>query len=432
MSSIFLEFQLPNSPTWFYFSIFITIAFFLNFPRLLCQRNWDLLLLFIFVPGFLLLEQDEQLGGSTAYQLAGYIYLMSASGIWLIRCFLDLVSLKRPLITPNLSTPGLIWIGGALFTCLAVVVFTRTSAPTVPLGNPPAALTQIQEKTAEVVEKASTGEGGSPSSTTLFWVERSFTALCHLGVIAGLFFIGFRQFGDLQTGVSASVLYLLLPYTAFNIDQVHHVWPAALLVWAIYCFRRPAIAGIFVGLAAGTTFFPVFLIPVWIQFYWRRGSLMFWMSTAIMGLLGLTLTLLLSRLSSDVEQSPLLWNYASWLPWKMPDTQSIWQGAHWAYRLPVCISFIILVGVSVIWPTARNLGQLIAMQATIIIGVQFWYADQGGVYVLWYLPLLILMILRPNCSDLYPMPRLPRTKSQTGSVHDSAPNTTVVPKIMTL
>ena len=405
MSSIFLEFQLPNSPTWFYFSVFMTIAFFFNFPRLLCQRNWDLLLLFIFVPGFLLLEQAERTAGSDGVQLAGYIYLMNASGIWLVRCFLDLVSLKRPLITPNLSTPGLIWIGGALFICLAVVAFTRTNMPTVPLGSPPAALTQMQEKTAEVVQKASTGHDGTPSTTTLFWVERSFTALCHFAVILGLFMIGYRQFGDLQTGVTASVLYLLLPYTAFNIDQAHHVWPAALIVWAIYCFRRPAIAGIFIGLAAGTTFFPIFIIPVWIQFYWRRGSLMFLMSTLILGVLGLTGTLILSRLSSGTDGTSFLWNYASWLPWKMPDTASIWQGAHWAYRLPVWICFVILVGLSVIWPTARNLGQLIAMQAMIMISLQFWYADQGGVYVLWYLPLVILMILRPNCSDLYPMPR---------------------------
>ena len=37
-----------------------------------------------------------------------------------------------------------------------------------------------------------------------------------------------------------------------------------------------------------------------------------------------------------------------------------------------------------------------------VIGVQFWYADQGGVYVLWYLPLLLLMVFRPNLSDRRP------------------------------
>jgi hypothetical protein len=36
--------------------------------------------------------------------------------------------------------------------------------------------------------------------------------------------------------------------------------------------------------------------------------------------------------------------------------------------------------------------------------VQFWYADQGGVYVLWYLPLLLLLVFRPNLSDRRPPP----------------------------
>ena len=36
--------------------------------------------------------------------------------------------------------------------------------------------------------------------------------------------------------------------------------------------------------------------------------------------------------------------------------------------------------------------------------MQFWYADQGGVYVLWYLPLLLLLVFRPNLSDRRPPP----------------------------
>jgi len=34
-----------------------------------------------------------------------------------------------------------------------------------------------------------------------------------------------------------------------------------------------------------------------------------------------------------------------------------------------------------------------------VASIQFWYADQGGVYVLWYLPLLLLLVFRPNLAD---------------------------------
>jgi hypothetical protein len=55
-----------------------------------------------------------------------------------------------------------------------------------------------------------------------------------------------------------------------------------------------------------------------------------------------------------------------------------------------------------IWPRVKNLGQLIAMNAAIMLGIQFWFADRGGVYVLWFAPLLVLMALRPTTTELVP------------------------------
>ena len=47
--SIFLEFQLPNAATWFYFALFLTVALFFQFARPLSIRNLDLLMLFLLV-----------------------------------------------------------------------------------------------------------------------------------------------------------------------------------------------------------------------------------------------------------------------------------------------------------------------------------------------------------------------------------------------
>jgi hypothetical protein len=58
-----------------------------------------------------------------------------------------------------------------------------------------------------------------------------------------------------------------------------------------------------------------------------------------------------------------------------------------------------LVVVSAFWPHPKNLGQLISWSAALILGVQFWYADAGGSYILWYLPLLILQALRPSLTN---------------------------------
>jgi hypothetical protein len=58
----------------------------------------------------------------------------------------------------------------------------------------------------------------------------------------------------------------------------------------------------------------------------------------------------------------------------------------------------------VFWPAPKNLAHVIALTATVLIGIQFWYADQGGVYILWYLPLLLLLVFRPNLTACQPQP----------------------------
>src|SRR5438477_4029804 len=57
--SIFFDFNLPNATTWFYFSFLLAVALFFKFSRLLSVRNWDVVTVFLLVPGLLLLQQGR-------------------------------------------------------------------------------------------------------------------------------------------------------------------------------------------------------------------------------------------------------------------------------------------------------------------------------------------------------------------------------------
>jgi hypothetical protein len=72
--------------------------------------------------------------------------------------------------------------------------------------------------------------------------------------------------------------------------------------------------------------------------------------------------------------------------------------------VPVFIASMTLVALSWFWPHPKNLAQVLALSAAALISIQFWYADRGGVYVLWFLPLLLLMMFRPNLSNSVPPP----------------------------
>jgi hypothetical protein len=101
--------------------------------------------------------------------------------------------------------------------------------------------------------------------------------------------------------------------------------------------------------------------------------------------------------------------FTDWQPWKVPTNEGFWTGVHWAYRIPVFIAYVAFALTTFFWPRPKNLAHLLALSAAVLIGIQFWFADKGGVYVLWYLPLVLLLVFRPNLSDRVPPVITPET-----------------------
>jgi hypothetical protein len=373
------------------------------------------LTLFLLVPGLLLLQQENARSTTTGVEAAkrvltpglwwGYLWLLAGSGYFLVRCLLDLAVVRRPALEPNLNRSGLAWLIVALFVCLAGVAVRKPADHDALVGKGSTVLEETQKRAAEIVAQTA----GEPidGSGTLFWVKQALSGACHLTVIVVLILVGVWHFQDLSAGLAAALLYLLVPYTAYHVTQLHHVWPTALLLCAIFAYRRPALAGGFLGVAAGTLFFPALTLPVWLSFYGRRNRLRFVAGFVIMAgaCLGLAAWFLwLDRqLVANVQQT-LGW--PDWIPWRAPESESFWLGFHWAYRIPVFLVYVVFVVGTGWWPNPKNLAHLIALCAAILIGVQFWYADRGGVYVLWYLPLLLMLMFRPNLSERFAPPDL--------------------------
>ncbi|MBY0527119.1 MAG: hypothetical protein K2R98_27235 [Gemmataceae bacterium] len=426
-TSIFLDFNLPNAATWFYLSLLLAVALFFKFSRFLSVRNWDVLTLFLLVPGLLLRQEamPTQLppAETGAVQAApddavpeapnprllwfGYLWLLCGSAYFMARCLMDLALVRRPALSPNLNLGGMAWLAGALFICLVAVAVRRTEDPMESVGKGSAALDELQKRAGAAVQHET---GDSPEFNAFKWVSCGLAILCQLAVAVALVYIGCRHFQDAPAGMAAATFYLLLPYTASNIGQVHHVWPTALLLWAIAAYRLPTVSGLLVGLAAGSLFFPALTLPVWISFYWRRGAGRFLFAFLMAAVLCLSITGLIlwmdgelaHRLHRDLEST-------DWQPWKVPAAEGIWTGVHWAYRIPIFIGYVAFVLTTAFWPRPKNLAHLIALSAAVLIGIQFWFADKGGLYVLWYLPLLLLLVFRPNLADRQPLPIQPET-----------------------
>jgi hypothetical protein len=461
MQEILYEYQM-NTTTWVYLSSLITVAVYFKFRRFWSVRNLDLVGLLLFAPGLLLVSHGREMKDLAANPLggvesrvresdrgreidsdrdsgapgnnlvppvgdsspkakdgkdktddnlelgrhleqSGYVWLFAVGGFFLFRMLIDSAMVRRPLLEPNLSASGLTFACAAMLVFLMSNVITHQPAKTdaashVKLGEKP----RVQEENADIHEILEQRGPGYPAfhvfaSESDDPVKRATAIVAHLAVVLGMVLIGYRHFDNTHTGIAAATLYLLLPYTANYTPHVDHVVPAALLVWAIQSYRRPVIAGILVGLAAGLIWYPLFLLPLWCSFYWRRGLLRFSLAVlVVLGLVAASLAFMPSSLGSYTYQFCHTFGV---MHVHTQDMRGFWKVTPSQFRWPVIAAYIAMCGSMALWPAQKNLGSLLACSAAIMLGTQFSKAYEGGTYMAWYLPLLILTIFRPNLED---------------------------------
>jgi hypothetical protein len=436
MREVLIQYVPVNATTWAYLASLLMIAVYFKFNRILSVRNLDLLGLIALAPALLLIQYGR-LHADPAHinpkiELAGYIWLFAVNGLFLLRLLLDPMMVRRPLLEPNLSVGGTTFLGISLFAFLMA---------NVAIGTPDAADVSGSQRAADLVDRKEPGKElnslrtygpGFPllfllpqistqsvlgdtgqeqahmatsansvsNSTQLVHVvtARVMAVLSQLAIVIGVLLLGMRHFDNIKTGVAAATLYLLLPYTAMWTGSVTHALPGALLVWAVVFYRWPLLAGAMVGLAFGTIYYPLFLLPLWIAFYWQRGLVRFLIGVfATVGMLILAAGLTSDNMAMFLARLQQMFGLA--LP-QQTNLSGVW-GQFWQhyYRYPLLAAHVGLSLSMALWPAQKNLGTLISYSAAIMLGTQFWYAHSGGLAPGWYLPLLLLAMFRPNLED---------------------------------
>jgi hypothetical protein len=430
MREILVNYEPVNPTTWGYLASLLMIALYFKFNRILSVRNWDLLTLIAFAPALLMVQYGRQ-HSARGVEHIGYIWLFAVDGLILLRLLLDASMVRRPLLEPNLSVGGLAFLGVSLFLFLMANVVTGTpdqadvagsqQAANLVEGNAPPnelntlrthgpgfpllfLLPQISTQSVlgekgqrEAPVAASASEQTNSAQFVHVVTARVVAILSQLAIVIGLVVVSARHFDNIKIGIAAATLYLLLPYTAMWTGSVTHALPGALLVWAIVFYRWPLLAGAMIGLAIGTIYYPVLLLPLWISFYWKRGLWRFLLGAAAM--VGI-LVLVLAYRSADTTMFLASVQQMFGLRWPEKASSGVW-GQFWQpiYRYPILAAHVGLSLSLVLWPAQKNLGTLIAYSAAMMLCTQFWHAHSGGLALAWFLPLLLLTSFRPNLED---------------------------------
>lgn len=424
MGEILFQYNRVSPTTWSYLSSLLTFALFFKFSRVWAVRNLDLLLLMLLAPALLCVKygaDNPGVDGAAAIEVLGHIWLFSVNALLILRMLLDSTMVRRPLLEPNLTADALSFLAVSLMLFLAANVMTGTpyelapvavavddseaavnhdaveapprAADFAPLWRLPIITTQTLARAADPAAM----EGASPSSDYEL-AARLLAIFAQLMIVVGIVLVGWRHFESVRMGVAAATLYLLLPYTAMWIGAVTHALPGALLVWAVFFYRQPVVAGLLIGLMVlGTIHYPVYLLPLWASFYWSRGLKRF--ATGVLASTAVIVTLLvLVSPDATVFGSRVLAMLGVQLP-RVEGLSGVWDYWYGYYRYPLIAVFAFLSVSLVLWPAQKNLSTLLSCSAALMLGTQFWHANSGGVSLAWCLPVMLLAIFRPNLED---------------------------------
>lgn len=453
-----MDTQFPLAPVadlpWLAYASLLVIAVYFRFSRALTIRNLDLILILLIaaavvvyshfqdVPYFAEMVESAVTASSetevrTMVAVDHPLYtwsklaLVALAVLLVVRLLFDESLTRRPRLDQNLNPAGLTFLCIPAFAILAFGVFLKP-APVTNVKAIEHGRALLQRREVEVSRTEVLGDVPAPTETliaaggaamaqlsgtlpnsvsvntgetrdTELLVARILVVVAHLVVIIGLLYIGRQHFASWQLGVAMSCLYLLLPCTAANVHKLSHVLPAACLIWAIASYRKPTIAGVLLGLACGTLFFAVFLLPLWAVFYGRKGAIRFGVS--VLGIVAVLATCLM-MISGDADSFlNRVVTSTNWTVYRLlDDTLSVspTSVSHLFIRIPMAAIFFVMLTAMTVLPRPRNLENLLANSTALVVAAQMWYPDDIGTYVQWYMPLFLLVVFRPRLDRFMP------------------------------
>jgi hypothetical protein len=252
-------------------------------------------------------------------------------------------------------------------------------------------------------------------------VARVLASLAHMGIVLSLLGIGWRHFERPLTGMAMVACYLLLPYTRMALVDSGQLIPAALITAAVFWHLRPALAGALIGLAAGWVPACLGLIALWCGFLRGKGAARFtFVAAAVVAtcaLIGYSVPEL-QNWARDLGARSI--DEVGLFPQFEPRaTGSFWMNIDSSFRLPVLIAYLAFVIFTMFWPAGKNVAELIALSAALLVASQFWYLDKGGTLVMLYLPLAIAMMFRPTITIKRPIAPVHQLRAKSSSLSPS-------------
>jgi len=196
---------------------------------------------------------------------------------------------------------------------------------------------------------------------------------------------------------------------------VSHIAPAATTLLAFALLHRPAWSGAALAVSVGTLFYPIFMVPAWLGYYWKdRIALTRFavgLGAAALAIAAVVLLLsqparghgLLGTIASDTlghQESPEAYGSSPFGFWGQRGGVRLWLmtplAGDQSMTRPVVLMFFAFAASMFVVAQRRTAAQFALIVAAVAMGAELWKIHATATYVTWYYPFLLIGFL---CGD---------------------------------
>jgi hypothetical protein len=208
-------------------------------------------------------------------------------------------------------------------------------------------------------------------------------------------------------------------YSIGGMTFVSHIAPASVTLLAFALLDRPAWSGALLAAGVGVLFYPLFMLPAWLGYYWtkrdRLKRFLAGFSVASLVIAGSVLALsrpangrgLVGTIVYDTighQESPEAYGSSPFGFWGQ---RGGWRGwamtpiaAGQSMTRPVVLVFFAFAAAMFVVARGRTPAQLALIVAAVAIGAELWKIHATATYVTWYYPFLLIGFLcDPGASE---------------------------------
>jgi Glycosyltransferase family 87 len=236
-----------------------------------------------------------------------------------------------------------------------------------------------------------------PFEQVLPWEGKPDPAAAHaaavafdLLVIVGLLLLG-RRLRGWPLGVGLAYGWAANPYSLFVLQSnANDAAVAILLVWALVLLASPVGRGAFVALAAAAKFSPAALVPLFAHDRRPKNVVAYGLAIAVV-LIAVFVAFVPDGGFREIYDRTIGFQLARESPFSVWGQEESLAPLHTALKvgaalLALCVAFV---------PRRRSPVQVAALAAAVVIAVQLVVTHWFYLYVVWFLPLVLVALLAP-------------------------------------